>query len=544
MKTWTDITTTALMGTERKPLPSIVDAGDPLSAALAIIVNPQPNTTSPSPIPMGEGAGGEGPESALLSAAALITVYRKVGAMPAVADVDLSTPAPPDVHPACSDKAAHVVAVLLAGGASHAEIVVEAVRLLKQGGLRVPHALLPDLLAWAGRNKGVDVDIVPVIDSRGVWLAAQNPDWSFAAQPLIDAAAIDAAAWADIPNVTRRAIIAEVGKRDPAEARRLLTLTWATDSAEERSTQLTSMREWVTPADEEFLEQCLDDRSATVRSAAADLLTRLPDSRYVRRMIDRSRSVLKMDYHFQQGHVLHVTLPTDRDDSMKRDGIQADGGVRGSSNLDTGIRSGWVRQIIAAIPTGHWSSVFGLSPGEFMALAHKSEWSTVLTNGLAQAANRHFDAEWTMGALRYVVEKRSLFDVLKEMGPAINRIPIRDLEPIILDLLARTQVGDTRSVVYWFIGAHRDELPVTLAKPILDKIGQTLSDFSDHQTLSMAITLMRETALKIPPAMVDDFAALVDHAQTLVPPVWHRQMDQALDILRLRKELHESINNS
>ena len=40
--------------------------------------------------------------------------------------------------------------------------------------------------------------------------------------------------------------------------------------------------------DEPFLESALDDRSREVRQQAADLLTRLPDSRLALRMAERA----------------------------------------------------------------------------------------------------------------------------------------------------------------------------------------------------------------------------------------------------------------
>jgi len=525
MKTWTDITTTALMGTERTPMKPITgDVDDPLTSALA------------------RATSSGDPETALLSAAGLITVYRKVGQIPGVDGVELPTPAPADVLPECSEKAAHVVGVLLAGGANYGEIVVEAVRLLTRSGHRLPHALLPDILAWAGRNKSADVDILPVIDRRGVWLAGQNPEWSFAALPLVDAASIDAAMWTELPSAARRAILVEVGKRDPVEGRRLLMLTWASDSSEERSVQLIPMHEWVTDEDEDFLEMCLDD-AGRVRAKAAELLTKLPNSRFVARMTSRADALIKVSYQFGKGHTLDVTLPVDLDASMKRDGMNGGTPADRANQGGQGLRAKWLTQIVSAVPPGHWSARFEMTPEEVVGLVEKSEWAETLLRAMSTAASTHPDQTWTLALTKAMTKRPIAQTAISELAPAIQRLPPEKLEAIILYLLDRTPIG-APSVMRGLLGLYPGEWPSTLARPILGKIGQTLTDFSDHQTLSMATALLRETASHADPALVDDFAALVEHAQSLTTTHWHRQMEQALDIVRLRKELHDAIINA
>jgi len=384
---------------------------------------------------------------------------------------------------------------------------------------------------------------VPVIDRRGVWLAGQNPDWSYAALPIVDAASIDTATWTDIPTAARRVLLSEVGRRDPAEARRLLTLTWATDSAEERSVQLIPMREWATLEDEDFLEACLDD-AGRVRAKAAEILTKLPESKFVARMTARADSLLKVSYQFGKGHTLDVDPPADLDASMKRDAIDfgTPAATRANQNAE-GQRALWLSQIVSAVPPAHWSTRFEMTPEEFVGIVEKSDWAEPLLRAISTAAANHVDQPWTLALVKAMTKRPVAQTAISELAPAIKRLPPEKLEAIIVYLLDRTPIG-APSVMRGLLGLYPDTWPSTLATPLLTKIGQTLTDFSDHQTLSLTTTLMQQVAMHMTSSMVDDFAALVAHAQTLVPPVWHRQMDQALDILRLRKELHESITNS
>ena len=126
---------------------------------------------------------------------------------------------------------------------------------------------------------------------------------------------------------------------DPAAALEALREVWPTESAATRADFLGLLADGLSPADEEFLEAALDDRSKEVRRGAARLLARIPGSQYGDRMAERMWSHLTVS----QG-VLAVDLPKRLSASMERDGID-------SQNPEgIGKRAWWFLQIVANTP--------------------------------------------------------------------------------------------------------------------------------------------------------------------------------------------------
>ena len=112
--------------------------------------------------------------------------------------------------------------------------------------------------------------------------------WQFAAGAREDPRAI----WETGTPEQRVSAIRRMRETDPGGARELVGTTWKSDGADERAKFVEAMRTSLSPDDEPFLEAALDDRSKQVRSAAADLLARLPQSAFVERMIERAEPLL------------------------------------------------------------------------------------------------------------------------------------------------------------------------------------------------------------------------------------------------------------
>ena len=65
-------------------------------------------------------------------------------------------------------------------GGTHRALLPEWLAALASAGRRAPAALLPDLLELGRTHADLRAAILPALDRRGRWLAAQNPDWSYA----------------------------------------------------------------------------------------------------------------------------------------------------------------------------------------------------------------------------------------------------------------------------------------------------------------------------------------------------------------------------
>ncbi len=133
-------------------------------------------------------------------------------------------------------------------------------------GYRPPHDRLPALLDAARARTDLRGPVLAFGGARARWLARLNPDWHFAlrhtgdgSRPAVSAPDEAAAGrlWEEGLFAERVALLSGLRMRDPAAARALLAGTWRTERAEDRLMFLDTLREGLSAADEDFLEQAL-----------------------------------------------------------------------------------------------------------------------------------------------------------------------------------------------------------------------------------------------------------------------------------------------
>ena len=389
---WEDLETTALLGTDRRPLPPPAGSPDLLAAA--------------------EAVDRTGPATALLELAALAAVRRRAGAVPAEHAAPAGPPAPPDPRPELPAAAARRLAVLLGGRAGGAlanltELLPQWLAAALARGYRPPAALVPALLDSARARSELRADVVALAGPLGRWLAERNTDWRFVlrtgTQPGADAASADRI-WHEGLFAERVTHLTMLRRSDPAAGLALLRGTWPTERAEDRLLFLDSLQDGLSPADEAFLEAALGDRSKNVRLTAAELLSTLPGSALATRMAERARAAVHLS---STGRRLLVAPPTECDAAMQRDGIPP------ASPTGRGERAWWFGELVAATPLRTWTDDTGLTPGQLLGLpvgdaatddrergpAGDSGWADDLREAWARAAVRQNDADWARALL-------------------------------------------------------------------------------------------------------------------------------------------------
>ncbi|GAA2839613.1 DUF5691 domain-containing protein [Kitasatospora sp. CM 4170] len=401
---WESLHTTALLGTDRRPLP----AADPAVPATGAVDRSDPAT-------------------ALLELAALETVRRRAGALPCAATAAIAPPAPADGRPELPAPAARRLSLLLGtrpGGGSAvlanvAELLPQWLGTARARGFRPPAALVPSLLDAARARSELRSDAVVLAGPLGRWLAERNPDWRFVLRttgevpttgeapaaggaPTPDAPAPRAAdgdhhLWHEGLFAERVTHLTVLRRTDPAAGLALLQSTWPTERAEDRLLFLDALQEGLSAADEPFLEAALGDRSKNVRATAAELLSTLPGSALARRMAERARAAVRLS---DRGTHLLVTPPAECDAAMQRDGIAP------KSPTGRGERAWWFGEVIAASPLSGWSGATGLTPDQLLALRvgdsldeTDGSWSDDLREAWARAAVRQQDAGWARALL-------------------------------------------------------------------------------------------------------------------------------------------------
>ncbi|MBE9127673.1 MULTISPECIES: DUF5691 domain-containing protein [unclassified Coleofasciculus] len=370
MNWWQDTLTTALVGTERKPLNRIpshqLGASDQLGHLLS-----QLNYTDP--------------EGALLSAAAAISLHQRAGQLPLMNNQPLPEPCPPDELPVCSPRAAQHLKLIVME--KQEQLLSEWLTATATTGRRAPEYCLPQLLELGRTCRQLRPAILAVLGRRGRWLAAQNPEWNYVVGEDTEKT------WTSGSLEARQLLLQQLRTQNPAAARKRLAAIWEQEQSEERLGFLETFQIGLSLDDEPFLEAALDNRRKEVRQKAAQLLAQLPASHLCQRMAERVHAAITLQ---QKRNRLHVdfTLPDTSDRGMTQDGIDS----KQPPNL-LGKKSWQILQLVAATPLSVWSDIHEQPPAEWIQTAKRSEWDRTLVEGWAVAALRQQNPDWAEALL-------------------------------------------------------------------------------------------------------------------------------------------------
>ncbi len=278
---------------------------------------------------------------------------------------------------------------------THKDLLPEWLGLVNQKNWRLPHSHLVTMLTQAQHNTTIREGIQATMDARGNWLATQNPTWNWAINN-INNQEFTLEAWETGTKTIRVQALRNLRTEKPAEARTLLEQVWKSEIAEERKTFLAELETGLSSNDEAFLETCLDDRSKEVRSIAATLLAKLPDSAFVERMITRGETILNRGK--KKGLIslgtpdFEITLPEWTPD-LGRDGIE-----KKTPYNRGGDKAYWLESIISHIPPQIWEIHLRLEPKEILKRLPK-EWKTNIIQSIIIAIQKNPDPNWTQALI-------------------------------------------------------------------------------------------------------------------------------------------------
>jgi hypothetical protein len=360
---WTSLVTAALVGTGR---------------------------TQPPPLPeLGTRARDDATaEVALLDAAAIGGVLRAAG-RPTPGGADPGGACPPDVAPAAPERAVQILQLTLDQPPVSRELqgalLAHVFRRASEHGRRLPHELLPIALGTATVRPELRAPLMRVLDERGRWLAARRPEWTWVHAEGRDEALTDDG-WLHLPATEQPAGLRRIRAVDPARGLALAEQALPSLGAKQRAALLESLSVGLGAADEPLLEVALDDRAATVRSAACALLDGLPGSERAGRMATRLRPALSVGGLLRKS--LTVAALPEPDDTARRDGIgDAPSGA---------LRQAWyLEQMVAGAPLSVLTEVTGTDPAGVLGLDREG----ALWPGLLRAVTTRRDSAWARGML-------------------------------------------------------------------------------------------------------------------------------------------------
>jgi hypothetical protein len=438
----------------------------------------------------------------LLGQAAVSTVRRRAGQRPHRGEP--LPVAPSEERPLVPHAAAARLARVLDG--EWPRLLPEWLETAASRGCRVPPAAIPRLLDHGARDRSIRPYLGVLAGARGRWLAVLNPAWAYLMEEAagVDPADTRAARWELGTSGDRRAHLAGLRAADPAAARELLGQTWDKETPEDRSAFVAVFADGLSMADEPFLEAALDDRRREVRQQAADLLTRLPESRLAHRMAERGRRRVT----WEEDRIV-AEPPEACDGAMERDGIRARP-PRGTSE-----KSWWLQQIVARTPLTTWISHLGGTAERILALftamsatGNAGDWAREIRQGWVRAVILQHDPVWA----RALLKREPVADLLAILPPGERA---REAAAIV-----RSATVDGQLIM--LLGGIPGPWTGPLAQAVLDKITET----SGRQPWNTG-ELSRLAGERFDPALFEH-AARVD--------------DGLGDVLRFRFDMHRELS--
>lgn len=512
MKLLHELSSQLLLGSERRPPPPLEGSGE-LGAFLQALAR----------------QGGD-QESMLLRQAGSLAICTAAGYAPASAE----TPAPP----ACPTEQARTPddPQLLA---TLQQIFIdgpdglrrEALQRLEDCGYCLPPTLLVPALSLGGKNRNLRPALFPVLGQRGGWLAALNPDWSYA----IGATApdIDLEQWENGSQEQRKQLLESLRRNDPEQARQLLQEGFSQIEARERVSLLDAMRIRLGPADEDFLESLLGDRSKEVRQRAGGLLAALPESRYGQRMAQRMAACLGQERKlFRTVRTLEAPAVFAAD--WKKDALEENRG----KNESLGDRAWWLYQIARNLPLDWWEKSTGLTPAELIGWVRGTDWSEAILRAWHEALVRQPAADWCNAFIAHSGSQELNIDRFELLA----LLPADQSEQHWLTMLEDTSQGRTRGLLLArLLGdfSHRQAAPSPgFADRVLAEVRRLANQPANvDRGVYEICQALPEFVCLIPPTCL----ATVSNGWALGPETeyFSKTLAKVLAIVEQRKTLHQ-----
>lgn len=516
MTAWQNILGVAAIGTERQGL-----------------------TLPPSDSLLGRALNGldtSDRDGALLGAVALASLHRQAGQRAATDSLPPPEPCAAELLLRCNAAAGRHLALMLGG--EFKEVLPEWLAALGRAGLRVPEEHLPALFDKANKERALRPLVVEVMGSRGRWLAAQNPAWSWASADL------GPDAWETGGLEERLSVLRSLRAKDPRGARDLLSSNWKSEYAKDREAFLKALQVGLSDEDEPFLNELLElygDRSPAVRLTAGGLLLRLPASRLTRHVCERVSPLLSYRKPPRRKPLIEVSLPDDLDEWKFKNRLVA---LTWSAATDThtlGEKARWLLQAVGWVPPTVWCRLWGKSPGEVLEAALNGELGEALSRGFIEAAGRHGDAEWVEAILANERARAALAGWDNKVAARlVSNIPPERLEAIILKEFGggRKEPPLDKPLIYLLL-EHKAEWGESLSGVVVAGVkGSLKGDPEKDAVLWQIRDALKQFALYVSHDLADE---LSDGWPSDAHASWQKAVEEFQSVLNFRRDALRAI---
>jgi hypothetical protein len=421
--------------------------------------------------------------------------------------------------------------------AKNLEILPEWLAAVAKMGQRVPETCLERLLFLGKALSDLPEAIAPVLGKRGVWLAAQNPEWNYVTFDDLETA------WETGSLKERLIWLKTQRQRDANRAREYLESAWKNEPAGDRTKLLEVLRINLSMADEPFLELALDDRSKEVRRIAAEYLSCLAESHLCQRMIERVKSALEINRDKGESF-FQVTLSEVGDKSTIRDGIESK-----SQDRNVGDKSWWLFQMLAATPLSFWSQTFSRTPSELLEIARHKRSDAIVLRGFALAASRQKDIAW-IESIFTSETALTIQPLMLDIGQMLKSLPYEQQESIKIGIIRSQGINSKLADALLFLDKAiwseavtqvvLDSLKLAIVKNknqydrSLDAFIWTCVRYMSPTQIPQFILWLSDTRMQVEQLESNEYNNYVKNST-------FRLIDESVEIAKLRQEMLEAI---
>jgi len=475
------------------------------------------------------------PIHAFLLQSATAFVYNAAGAIPEKADFAIPANAQEDTVSVVPEKAIHVLSKIF--DEEFRELLGEYLQVLLNNNYRIPPHFLPTVFDQ-GTSPALRKLIAAACGKRGLWLASQNPQWSWVGSTVVRSPDWETGTFAE-----RLDYLKQQCRINPQNAVALVTTVWNVESAETRVALLECLRNENITCCETLLETARIDKRKEVRQAAIDSLCRIQESSFTKRLLTRvrshisftpsNRSTLQKLFGGKKNN-FEIQLPDAYDKEMERDGISQK--LRqGECDFTGGEKAGWLFQMLEQIKPSVLLDTWGISAEELIAVLQDSEWNELMLEALTRASVRHRDPRWSLAILNNAwikTHSNRYFAVLLSFQPP------QVLESVFTTLL-KDCAGDQTSLSMLLQLALADfEWTIQLSNNVVSMLVPVLLQGTiqcSREISSVAIRINKESL---------DFAlqecSRCNEREADYIPSMRRALSALIDTLTLRKRIYES----
>ena len=498
MTAWNDLVKTALLGTNRAELPTI-----PNNTALEQLLNQVAQQDAPA---------------TLLAIAGTVALHQQTGWQPKQTSPPNPMPHLPD-QPLCPIEIGRELEQLLEG--SQTALLPEMLNALAQTKHHLPDLLLPNLLAKGVKSAKLRPYFLPLLGSRGRWLASQNPEWRYASLEIESwAGLVDQ--WQTAVSNKRYILLRQLRLTQPARGRQILEHTWKSNNDDSRHQLIKILDINLSLNDEPFLEAALDDRNHLVRRAAADLLAKLTHSRLGQRMCQHVDGILNWTPKKKQAIAVH--LPTTITPAMLRDGIP-----HVKKDEWKKMASRFLTQTISRVPLAHWLHQWQITPQQIVQAALSSTWPRTLISAFSTAAVRQNDEAWA----KALIVANQFNTSTGRLVPVLSTASCFEL----MQLAAQQSTELQRPhPLYIFLQHWQRSWTVEMGRFWLDLFARHLQQSNAEETNPTLKNLFKRFGQTCPPELTDTAVSQL----TTIPNLsknWQTTIQNLCQTLQLRRSL-------